>query len=85
MSEVTRFLSAMEHAASCNAYGAGYVKSILLQRRAAQGLPEVQPLDIPQRPDWNQLTSEDPDLSVYDQAMEGKGRPPRDQGPEVPA
>ena len=31
-------LSAMVHAASCNAYGAGYVKSILLQRRAAQGL-----------------------------------------------
>jgi transposase len=69
-------LSAMEHAASCNAYGAGYVKSILLQRRAAQGLPEVRSLDIPQRPDWNELTTEDPDLSVYDQALEGEP-PPR--------
>jgi transposase len=71
-------LSAMEHAASCNAYGAGYVKSILLQRRAARGLPEVQSLDIPQRPDWNELTTEDPDLSVYDQAMEA---PPKRPGP----
>lgn len=73
-------LSAMVHAASCNAYGAGYVKSILLQRRAAQGLPEVRSLDIPQRPDWNELTTEDPDLSVYDQALEGdspQGEPPR--------
>jgi len=59
-------LSAMAHAASCNVYGAGYVKSILLQRRAAQGLPEVQSLDIPQRPEWNDIQTDDPDLSVYD-------------------
>ena len=82
-------LSAMEHAASCNAYGASYVKSILLQRRAAQGLPEIQSLDIPQRPEWNELFTEDPDLSVYDKAMEQK--PPKDNpadedGPDgVPA
>ena len=63
-------LSAMDHAASCNAYGASYVKSILLQRRAAQGLPDIQTLDIPKRPDWNELSTEDPDLSVYDQAMD---------------
>ena len=57
-------LSAMAHAASCNVYGAGYVNSILLQRRAAQGLPEVQSLDIPQRPEWNDIQTDDPDLSV---------------------
>jgi len=77
-------LSAMEHAASCNAYGASYVKSILLQRRAAQGLPEIPSIDIPQRPDWNELTTEDPDLSVYDQALEGdppKGEPPGSNPP----
>jgi transposase len=60
-------LSALEHAASCNIYGASYVKSILLQRRSAQGLPEIPSIHIPQRPDWNELTTEDPDLSVYDQ------------------
>lgn len=59
-------VSAMAHAASCNVYGSGYVKSILLQRRAAQGLPEVQSLDISQRPEWNDIRTDDPDLSVYD-------------------
>ena len=65
-------LSALEHAASCNVYGASYVKSILLQRRAARGLTEIPPIHIPQRPDWNDITTEDPDLSVYDKAMEQK-------------
>jgi transposase len=59
-------VSAMAHAASCNVYASGYVKSILLQRRAAQGLPEIQSIDIPQRPDWNNIQTDDPDLSVYD-------------------
>lgn len=76
-------ISAMDHAASCNAYGAGYVKSILLQRRAAQGFPEIQPLHIPQRPDWNDITTEDPDLSVYDNAMEQKPPEKEDEGPEA--
>jgi transposase len=79
-------LSALEHAASCNVYGASYVKSILLQRRAAQGLPEIPPIYIPQRPDWNEITTEDPDLSVYDQAMEPKPDPDDDaHGEGVPA
>lgn len=73
-------LSAMDHAASCNAYGAPYVKSILLQRRSAQGLPEVRSLEIPQRPEWNDLTTEDPDLSVYDEATDPK--PKKDDDPE---
>jgi transposase len=65
-------IAALEHAASCNVYGASYVKSILLQRRAAQGLPEIPSIQIPQRPDWNEVVTEDPDLSVYDQAFEQK-------------
>ena len=68
-------VSAMEHAMTCNAYGASYVQNILLQRRAAQGLPEVAPLDIPQRPDWNELVTEEPDLSVYDRALEAPEEP----------
>jgi transposase len=65
-------LAALEHAASCNVYGASYVKSILLQRRAAQGLPEIPSIHISQRPDWNTITTEDPDLSIYDQATPPK-------------
>jgi transposase len=60
-------LAALEHAASCNVFGASYVKSILLQRRAARGLPDIPTLHIAQRPDWNDITTEEPDLSVYDQ------------------
>ena len=71
-------LSANQHAMECNAYGASYVENILLQRRAAQGLPEIQSLDIPQRPDWNDLTTEEPDLSIYDSAME---EPPGEDQP----
>lgn len=63
-------LSAMKHAAACNAFGGSYVQNILLQRRAAQGLREVAPLDISQRPEWNEIVTEEPDLSVYDKAME---------------
>jgi transposase len=59
-------LSAMEHAMECNAYGAAYVQNILLQRRSAQGLLEVQQLEIPQRPDWNDIVTDEPDLSIYD-------------------
>jgi hypothetical protein len=60
-------LSAIEHAIACNAYGANYVHNILLQRRMAAGLREVPPLEIPQKPDWNALDTEDPDLSIYDE------------------
>jgi transposase len=67
-------LSAMEHAMECNAYGAAYVQNILLQRRSAQGLPEVQQLEIPQRPDWNDIVTEEPDLSIYDD-------PPKEEQP----
>jgi transposase len=63
-------LSAMEHAMTCNAYGAAYVQNILLQRRAAKGLPEIAPLEIADNPEWNQLTTDDPDLSIYDSPPE---------------
>jgi transposase len=69
-------IAAMQHAISCNAFGGVYVQNILLQRRAAQGLPEVQSLDFPQRPEWNEITTEEPDLSIYDQALEGEPKPP---------
>ncbi len=63
-------LSAIEHAMTCNAYGAAYVENILHQRRAAQNLPEVQQLDISQKPDWNDIVTDEPDLSVYDDPSE---------------
>jgi hypothetical protein len=63
-------LFALQHAISCNAFGASYVENILLQHRSAKQLPELQQLDIPQRPDWNDLATEEPDLSLYDRDPE---------------
>lgn len=60
-------LAAIQHAVACNAFGGSYVHNILLQRRAAQGLPELPALDIPQRPEWNDIETPDPDLSIYDE------------------
>jgi hypothetical protein len=65
-------LAALKQAADRNAFGASYVQNILLQRRAARGLPELAPLDIPQRPDWNTIETPEPDLSIYDRVLEGK-------------
>ncbi|HMX43135.1 MAG TPA: IS21 family transposase [Elusimicrobiota bacterium] len=62
-------LSAMEHAMTCNALGSAYVQNILLQRRAAKGLPELPSLEIPQRPEWNTIETPDPDLSLYDEDL----------------
>jgi transposase len=59
-------IEAMGHAISCNAYGASYVENILFQRRSAQGLPEIQQLEIPEKPDWNNIVTDEPDLSIYD-------------------
>ncbi len=56
---------------SCNAYGASYVENILLQRRSAQGLPEMQQLEIPEKPDWNNIVTDEPDLSIYDSEPRG--------------
>jgi hypothetical protein len=29
-------------------------------------LPEIQQLEIPERPDWNNIVTDEPDLSIYD-------------------
>jgi transposase len=61
---------ALARALEANAFGAAYVHNILLQQRAAQGLKEILPLSIPQKPDWNDLTVQEPDLSLYDRLIE---------------
>ena len=41
-------------------------------RRSLGFRPFHFPVRLKQRPDWNEITTEDPDLSVYDQALEPK-------------
>ncbi len=59
-------LQAMDHALKHKAYGAPYLKNIILQQRAARGIQERAPITIPQKPAWTQLCVEEQDLSLYD-------------------
>jgi len=63
-------LKALSHALEFKAFGAAYVQNILLQKRAAKGLKEILPISIPQKPSWNEIVTEEPDLSIYDKLIE---------------
>jgi len=62
----TEVLQAMDHAHACSAYGAPYIKNIILQQRAARGVQEPAPIVIPAQPAWTQVFVEEQDLSLYD-------------------
>lgn len=63
-------LAAVREALKYKAYGAAYVQSILFQRRTAKNLGEILPLTIPQKPEWDELRTKEPDLSIYDKLFE---------------
>ena len=63
-------LEAMAAAFEFRAFGAAYVQNILLQKRNAKGLKEILPITIPQKPAWNEIITEEPDLSIYDKLIE---------------
>ena len=63
-------LEAMAVAHEFRAFGAAYVQNILMQKRNAKGLKEILPITIPQKPAWNEILTEEPDLSIYDKLME---------------
>lgn len=66
----TEVLQAIDHALRFNAFGAAYLKNIILQQRAARGLKEAPPITIPAKPAWTQLSVEEQDLSLYDEMFE---------------
>lgn len=59
-------LSAVRHAIKFQAFGAHYLKNIILQRRAATNLPPQQNVHLLKKPQWNEASVEPTDLSVYD-------------------
>jgi len=63
-------LEAMTIAHEFRAYGAAYVQNILMQKREAKGLKEILPIRIPQKPSWNEILTEEPDLSIYDKLLD---------------
>lgn len=66
----TEVLQAVDHALRFNAFGAAYLKNIILQQRSARGLKETPPIIIPAKPAWTQLSVEEQDLSLYDEMFE---------------
>lgn len=66
----TEVLQAIDHALNFNAFGAAYLKNIILQQRAARGLKETPPIVIPAKPAWTELSAEEQDLSLYDEMFE---------------
>lgn len=59
-------ISALRHALKFHAFGAHYLHNIILQQRAAKNLPPPQSVHLSKKPQWNQITVEPTDLSLYD-------------------
>lgn len=68
----TEVLQAIDHALKHKAYGAPYLKNIILQQRAARGVKENVPITIPAKPAWTELAVEEQDLGLYDDLFEDK-------------
>ena len=68
----TEVLQAMEHALRHKAFGASYLKNIILQQRAARGVKEQMPIVVPVKPAWTQLAVEEQDLSLYDDLFDSQ-------------
>ena len=62
----TEALQAISRALEFKAYGAPYLKNIILQQRARRGIVEQVEIKIPSKPAWTQLCVEEQDLSLYD-------------------
>lgn len=71
----TEVLQAMEHALKHQAYGAPYLKNIIIQQRAARGMKEILPIIIPAKPAWTQLSVEEQNLSLYDDLFTEEEQP----------
>lgn len=66
----TEILQALAKALEFKAFGAPYLQNIVLQQRAARGLPEKTPVVIPAKPQWTQTVVEEQDLSLYDELFQ---------------
>jgi len=65
-------LAAIAHALQFRAFGAAYVRNIILQRRAARGQSAPQPVILTKKPDWSNVAVEETDLGLYDELFSDK-------------
>lgn len=71
----TEMLQAICRTLNFKAFGAPYLKNIILQQRVARGLHENPPLTIPSKPHWTQVAVEEQDLSLYDDLFNQQENP----------
>ena len=74
-------MSALLHALPYNAFGAHYLERIIHQRRAAQNIPEPQPLVLTKKPELARIVVEDTDLALYDRFFDRDIHPEGDVRP----
>lgn len=71
----TEILQAVHHALEHAAFGAPYLRNIILQQRLARGLQEPAPLRLTAKPHLADIFVEEQDLSLYDELLGSKEEP----------
>lgn len=70
----TEVLQAVHQALEHAAFGAQYLKNIILQQRLARGLQVITPLHLTSKPQLSEVSVEEQDLALYDDLF-GKEEP----------
>jgi transposase len=70
----TEVMAAIDHAIRHKAFGAPYLKNIIIQQRAQRGIKENMPISIPAKPSWTKLAVEELDLSLYDDLFDSSSQ-----------
>ena len=71
----TEVMAAIDNALRHKAFGAPYLKNIIIQQRASMGIKENMPISIPAKPSWTKLAVEELDLSLYDDLFDSSCSP----------
>lgn len=70
-------LAAIARALQFGAFGAAYVRNIILQRRAERGQSVPRPVVLSKKPEWADVAVEQTDLGLYDDLFGGQEDKPR--------
>ncbi|MBI5884459.1 MAG: IS21 family transposase [Elusimicrobia bacterium] len=71
-------LAAVARALQFGAFGAAYIRNIILQRRAALGQSAPRPVVLRKKPQWADVAVEETDLGLYDELFADDEKPQGD-------
>jgi len=66
----TEIFAAIDRALRHKAFGAHYLQNILQADRRSRGQAEPRSLDVPAKPEWEQLSLPERDLALYDRLLD---------------